>query len=860
MTSKHEVSRSSIIKEAEGNKLILDAPNVETPRLSWPDKFLSRFGVISVDGHRSILTHLNSVRVTLLNAIQAELNEWKLTLDNRYQEKIDNLEKKVCETELSCKHAIQEAFTRNGIVTTNNKTAQLPIVPSGGLGIEPYHIEVFSKHLAKNGIELSDEQEKVLYSNHRATNVLAGAGSGKSTVLSLRIVFMNKCLGIPLSSITVTTFTRESRKDFIKKLAKDFKIWGDELTERNLKSVVRTFHSVAYEVNKRFNADGRKLIFGDKTPKIDPDDEYGTNVENMYADDADQTVELDDSIDKMSEILIYVYKVTYSNDTDFRNKINQLYLSTLREKVNEDFSWSKVEYGLQYEDSIFKLLFKDWFAQYQDYFKQLPKDIAQPGRIKINGKYARYHLYLKNLDAKIFLGRPSSYFDVEVIPGTKAKIGPVLKARRSIIRNLATVNYLWVDSLDELKHLVHLNDYTITPMPETDVVPDFSYTLTGDIPNNKIKIYSQLHSLGQFAYSLGISLKEQSENKIKQYFSKCAPLDSYYVSAAGIFQSALEAELNVRRLITFDEIFHEFGNADSPLYENADVSQLSKVTHLLIDEFQDISPNIIKFITVLKQKKMGVTEYSDGSIICVGDDYQSIYGWRGSSPQFILDFKKCFPLQKEFCELSLINNYRSSEKILAKAKISTDLLKFASNKSYVAAGENAQSPDSEFRVFSEVPASRKDETCIDYVELTRQLSAEINYMAASKTQPIFLLYRTNALVHGKNLPPEWKRFFNQVIKNGQVKALTIHTSKGLEADSVFIVGDIAYSKVHPVKNALYVLGSMKFTYDFAQTEEAYRLGYVAITRAKKRVKWFLNSRSNPKSLGKIYFAAENTSI
>lgn len=130
-------------------------------------------------------------------------------------------------------------------------------------------------------------------------------------------------------------------------------------------------------------------------------------------------------------------------------------------------------------------------------------------------------------------------------------------------------------------------------------------------------------------------------------------------------------------------------------------------------------------------------------------------------------------------------------------------------------------------------------------------------MAAHKAKPIFLLYRSRSHVYGSSLPAEWRSFFRDVVETGQVKALTIHTSKGLEADSVFIIGDISYSYRHPVKNAIYALGKMKFNYDFAQTEEAKRLGYVAITRAKKRVKWFLNSRNSDKSLGKIFFSAEN---
>jgi DNA helicase-2/ATP-dependent DNA helicase PcrA len=70
--------------------------------------------------------------------------------------------------------------------------------------------------------------------------------------------------------------------------------------------------------------------------------------------------------------------------------------------------------------------------------------------------------------------------------------------------------------------------------------------------------------------------------------------------------------------------------------------------HLLVDEYQDINAAQFELICLLSEGQR------DGLFV-VGDDDQSIYSWRGGSPQFIRNFKKDFgsgakviPLQKSF--------------------------------------------------------------------------------------------------------------------------------------------------------------------------------------------------------------------
>ncbi|MGL4272342.1 MAG: UvrD-helicase domain-containing protein, partial [Pseudomonas paracarnis] len=89
----------------------------------------------------------------------------------------------------------------------------------------------------------SAAQWKMIFSDTPSTSVIAGAGAGKSTSLVLRILLLSHYLGFELSSMTVVTFTRESRKDFINKLMEILNLWGQPLGSKDAQALVRTFHS-----------------------------------------------------------------------------------------------------------------------------------------------------------------------------------------------------------------------------------------------------------------------------------------------------------------------------------------------------------------------------------------------------------------------------------------------------------------------------------------------------------------------------------------------------------------------------------------------------------------------------------------
>jgi DNA helicase-2/ATP-dependent DNA helicase PcrA len=133
-----------------------------------------------------------------------------------------------------------------------------------------------------------------------------------------------------------------------------------------------------------------------------------------------------------------------------------------------------------------------------------------------------------------------------------------------------------------------------------------------------------------------------------------AARDPLVVAAAAVY-AELEGALRAANAVTFDDLLVL---PVQVLRENPDVlaQYRGRFDFILVDEYQDTNRAQFQFI-----KLMGG---GHGNVAVVGDDDQSIYGWRGADIRNILDFEKEFGSTKV---VRLEENYRSTPGILELA-------------------------------------------------------------------------------------------------------------------------------------------------------------------------------------------------
>jgi len=126
------------------------------------------------------------------------------------------------------------------------------------------------------------------------------------------------------------------------------------------------------------------------------------------------------------------------------------------------------------------------------------------------------------------------------------------------------------------------------------------------------------------------------------------------ILASRIYQRYQDA-LRRQNALDFDDILLE---THKLLQSKPEIAEIygRKFSNVLVDEYQDT--NHVQFRIVQQIAK------THRSIFVVGDDDQSIYGWRGADVANIVDFQKHFP---DATILRLEQNYRSTSAILSLA-------------------------------------------------------------------------------------------------------------------------------------------------------------------------------------------------
>lgn len=222
------------------------------------------------------------------------------------------------------------------------------------------------------------------------------------------------------------------------------------------------------------------------------------------------------------------------------------------------------------------------------------------------------------------------------------------------------------------------------------------------------------------------------------------------------------------------------------------------IEHVLVDEFQDVGNLEFNFVVGLNAV----------NYFFVGDDFQSIYGFKGSNVNIFMHLVR----SGQFTVYFLVKNYRNSKSIL---EVADRVIHQVSNR--IPKGYE-QLHDNEGKVY--VAPKAKVGDCIAYLKsrgnygkwfiLTRSNKELFDLVRKCREMKVpFVTFKREGLTMNE---------LRGMMNSNRVKILTVHTSKGLEADNVILYGRF------PIVCPSYSLN-----------EEERRVMYVGITRARNEL-------------------------
>ena len=176
----------------------------------------------------------------------------------------------------------------------------------------------------------------------------------------------------------------------------------------------------------------------------------------------------------------------------------------------------------------------------------------------------------------------------------------------------------------------------------------------------------QIRAIKQIMRDLDMDIKRFNPNAVLSHISRAKnrllspedfenqPTDYFGQQVAKVYYR-YEERLRACGAMDFDDLLF---NAVRILRRDEDVRSATRarIEHLLVDEYQDTNHaqyGLLKLLTP-----------DSNNVMVVGDDDQSIYGWRGAEVRNILDFEKDFPTAHV---VALEQNYRSTQPILSAA-------------------------------------------------------------------------------------------------------------------------------------------------------------------------------------------------
>ena len=655
---------------------------------------------------------------------------------------------------------------------------------------------------------LNEKQRLAVTSESKRLLVLAGAGSGKTKTLLQKLIYLIEEKEVNPSSILAITFTKNAANEMLDRLiliADEKGEYAKVLDDKYLKSKAKdaqrvrfaqnykwidnltlsTFHSLCYRILRNFGVkefDNKFRIIGAAKSS---EDEFSKYLAPETSKEVLEKILIELCSERTYLLDLKRYLLDYFVD---RIHVDHKYSTSLPKDGKFYTSLNGTKVRSKSEQYI-----ADWLFRHSIKFMYEPKVNFKDFEFKPDFYIPEANLYLEHVSDKSY---PTDSKEKQFKKGGKLLVktfehqtkdtGLFNLVLEKYIKNRLPANYVLSTALsyeEEFKtYHKELYDFRRQVMRIIDMMKVENVSYDSILK----KAQGDQHERVRDFYKLAIPICQEYQ----EYCTNKSYLDfnDMLIRTNSLFQNHKDIAAKFR----------------------------GKYKYILVDEFQDVNNLQVELIKSLVTEK--------DQLFCVGDDWQSIYGFRGSNVDYIVNFKDHF---KGAETIKLNMNYRSTEHIVGASNEVIKHNKFKVDK------EVLSNKKSESKIY--VYAGKEEAENIEYVLGQIDILKEKGY----SKEDILFLYRRS-----KMYDPYFKRFKEEGVF---VSGKTIHGSKGLEAKAVFIIGLTEGKGGFPdiwMEDRIYQV-IKKSDHDLLLEEER-RLFYVAITRAKDEL--FLITEKGNKSI------------
>lgn len=319
----------------------------------------------------------------------------------------------------------------------------------------------------------------------------------------------------------------------------------------------------------------------------------------------------------------------------------------------------------------------------------------------------------------------------------------------------------------------------------------------------KIFLLSYLYSFSDLSFN---DIKSVNTKFIEKFYEFEKDCNKYFYENLKLKHSirALIFKKNAQNYV--EKLNENMITFDSLIYEAFKLNEYKKhYKYILVDEYQDISNLRFNFI-----KKY--VEIENSKLMCVGDDWQTIFSFASSNINNILNFKVAF---NDSLILKIINTYRNSQELI-------DIVGKFIMKNNQQLKKRLRSIKHINNPIIFIKYSSKN-------DLIQKLSSELERIIDKKIAFISRYIFDIKMIIDNNI---FKIKNNSLVYKDkkEIKFYTIHTSKGLGFDYVFIINHKTGYYGFPPKRK-----SNTIFKEENNISEERRLYYVALTRTKNQV-------------------------